>query len=290
MKTTPRDREDRLDVESVLATLEEVDGLDDARDISRRLLALVDDVVRPRTAAISVLSSARDVFAAVGVLGYPHFTSTLLVSASDPALRDLLETGEVIRPDTPGRSFEMLMAISGQDASRTAPLERLAAGGAVVTVLPLRIAERLIGSLLLLTDGEHTDAASTDGDLILLAKVCALALDRSYGVSIYEESGRRSWLPLHEPAADPEHTASAGAADAGDASSVPPGPPDPPVTERQHQVLLLLAEGAANAAIAADLSISINTVRTHRRALMDLFDAHTSTELIARARRAGALD
>lgn len=59
----------------------------------------------------------------------------------------------------------------------------------------------------------------------------------------------------------------------------------PTLTRREREVLRLLADGHANDAIAAQLGISAETVRTHIRKAMAKLDADTRTEAVATALR-----
>ncbi len=51
------------------------------------------------------------------------------------------------------------------------------------------------------------------------------------------------------------------------------------LTPREKEVLQLLAEGKTTKQIASSLFISVNTVETHRRQIMDKLDLHTIAEL-----------
>jgi DNA-binding CsgD family transcriptional regulator len=55
------------------------------------------------------------------------------------------------------------------------------------------------------------------------------------------------------------------------------------LTDREKQVLKLIAEGFSTKMIAGQLKISINTVETHRRHLLEKLDAKNSMELIKKA-------
>ena len=73
-------------------------------------------------------------------------------------------------------------------------------------------------------------------------------------------------------------------------------PTTPPIPEpiqalsaREEQVLLLVAEGATNAAIAADLHLSVATVKTHVNSLLNKVGARNRVELAAFAFRSGRL-
>jgi DNA-binding NarL/FixJ family response regulator len=59
----------------------------------------------------------------------------------------------------------------------------------------------------------------------------------------------------------------------------------PQLTQRERDVLRLLADGLANDEIGKRLFISAETVRTHVRKAMDKLDADTRTQAVARALR-----
>jgi len=63
----------------------------------------------------------------------------------------------------------------------------------------------------------------------------------------------------------------------------------PKLTRRQHEILELVAAGRSTAEIAAELSLSVETVRNHLRRLLHELDAHTRVEAIAIAQRLGLL-
>jgi len=52
------------------------------------------------------------------------------------------------------------------------------------------------------------------------------------------------------------------------------------LTERELQVLRLIAEGKTNRDIAATLTVSVNTVETHRKHIMDKLDLHNTAEMV----------
>ena len=62
------------------------------------------------------------------------------------------------------------------------------------------------------------------------------------------------------------------------------------LTERERQVLKLIAEGYTNQAIAEKLVISPSTVQTHRTRIMQRLNLHSRAELIQYAVRKGLLD
>jgi two-component system, NarL family, nitrate/nitrite response regulator NarL len=55
------------------------------------------------------------------------------------------------------------------------------------------------------------------------------------------------------------------------------------LTQREHEILRLLAEGLDNRGIAARLGIGYVTVRSHLRNLSSKLDAHSKLEVLARA-------
>jgi len=55
------------------------------------------------------------------------------------------------------------------------------------------------------------------------------------------------------------------------------------ITRREKEVLLLIAEGLTNAEIAEKLFISIPTVNTHRKSLLEKFDVKNTAMLIGKA-------
>jgi DNA-binding NarL/FixJ family response regulator len=61
------------------------------------------------------------------------------------------------------------------------------------------------------------------------------------------------------------------------------------LTERELAVLQQLARGKPNAAIATELTISINTVRNHVQSILTKLGAHSKLEAVAKARDSGLL-
>jgi two-component system response regulator NreC len=62
------------------------------------------------------------------------------------------------------------------------------------------------------------------------------------------------------------------------------------LTEREREVLTLIAEGLLNQAIAEKLSISTKTVERHRENIMNKLTLHSRTELVKYAIRKGLID
>jgi len=72
------------------------------------------------------------------------------------------------------------------------------------------------------------------------------------------------------------------------AKSAPPLP-HPHLTPRQNQVLHLLSHGHSTAQIAAELHLSVDTVRNHIRRMLRALGAHSRIEALAVAHREGIL-
>ena len=68
-----------------------------------------------------------------------------------------------------------------------------------------------------------------------------------------------------------------------------PGPQEEPLTEREHEILQLIAKGYSNKEIAAALFISDNTVKTHISNLFDKLGVRDRTEAVTKALRLGWL-
>jgi len=62
-----------------------------------------------------------------------------------------------------------------------------------------------------------------------------------------------------------------------------------PLSERELEVLQLIAEGLTNPEIASDLYLALNTVKAHTRNIYAKLGAHSRTRAVARARALGVL-
>jgi DNA-binding NarL/FixJ family response regulator len=61
------------------------------------------------------------------------------------------------------------------------------------------------------------------------------------------------------------------------------------LTERERQILVLLADGRSNSVIAEDLCLSVNTVRNYVQAILIKLSAHSKLEAVATAVREGVI-
>ena len=62
------------------------------------------------------------------------------------------------------------------------------------------------------------------------------------------------------------------------------------LSQREMDVLHLMAEGASNQAIAEQLVISVGTVKSHINHILNKLNASNRTAAVARARQLGWLD
>ena len=67
-------------------------------------------------------------------------------------------------------------------------------------------------------------------------------------------------------------------------------PEDIALTQRELDVLALMAEGASNKLIARQLCISVHTVKFHVGSLLDKLDATGRTDAVAHAARRGVIE
>lgn len=67
-------------------------------------------------------------------------------------------------------------------------------------------------------------------------------------------------------------------------------PDDIALTQRELDVLALMAEGASNKMIARRLGISVHTVKFHVGSLLDKLDATGRTDAVAHAARRGVIE
>ncbi|MEH2491544.1 response regulator transcription factor [Bradyrhizobium sp. AZCC 2230] len=67
-------------------------------------------------------------------------------------------------------------------------------------------------------------------------------------------------------------------------------PDDISLTQRELDVLALMAEGSSNKMIARQLNISVHTVKFHVGSLLDKLDATGRTDAVAHAARRGVIE
>ena len=104
---------------------------------------------------------------------------------------------------------------------------------------------------------------------VVSATATAEAVAGSADVVLTARASRRSQRTSH---ADAEQT-----------------PPVPSLTQRERQILSLLADGLGNKQIAAQLGISTSTVKTHVELLFEKLDVTSRAEAVAVSVRRGLL-
>jgi DNA-binding NarL/FixJ family response regulator len=67
------------------------------------------------------------------------------------------------------------------------------------------------------------------------------------------------------------------------------GAPDGALTDREHEVLLLIARGLTTQEIADEIGLSPNTVKSHSRALFTKLGAHNRVQALAVAKERGLI-
>lgn len=65
--------------------------------------------------------------------------------------------------------------------------------------------------------------------------------------------------------------------------------PSDPLTDREHQVLQLIAEGNSTKQVARVLELSVRTADSHRARVMQKLDIHTTADLVRYAIRRGVI-
>jgi DNA-binding NarL/FixJ family response regulator len=65
---------------------------------------------------------------------------------------------------------------------------------------------------------------------------------------------------------------------------------EPQLTQREKQVLILLAAGKSSKVVARDLGISFKTAVTHRAHILEKLDVHETVSAMRWAIRTGLID
>jgi len=120
---------------------------------------------------------------------------------------------------------------------------------------------------------------------LLKAGVAGYILKKSAGSALSDavRAVSRGGLVL-----DPEVAREAMTDYAGSGSQKGAGPYDA-LTDREKQVLKLLAEGKSNKEVATELGISVKTAMSHREHIMEKLDLHNRTDLVKFALRQGVI-
>lgn len=269
--------------EEVLETLEDCGHLTDARDTARRLLVLLTRHIPATTAALSVLLPDPPRLATVSVLGFPHRSSTFVFPAgSGPATR-LAEAFTHVETGTRDclRMVHDLMG-NGERITTLSALIRSTESPRVLwgATSHGRFTNGMIFALI--AGKEYSDDVEVRFEYV--RRITGIALAGCTEVSLHDEHGGRVWFPLRAGAAS-----SAGNARIGAVTDAAPSRAVSSLSPRQTDVLHHMAKGASNSEIARELGVSANTVRIHRRILLETLGAHNAAEAIQRARDFGLL-
>ena len=127
-------------------------------------------------------------------------------------------------------------------------------------------------------DDEHVQQALAAGAAAYLLK--QPAAEDVCGCHPGSQQGQRLFQPRHRQAAQ-----RANLATAGDTRT-----PDVELTQREAEVLQLIAEGYANKQIAAELNLSVKTVEKHRQQVMQKLNIHNIAGLVRHAAAKGIIE
>jgi LuxR family maltose regulon positive regulatory protein len=190
----------------------------------------------------------------------------------------------LLAQDRPGPALTLLQRLLATAASQGRT-------GSIIEIQALR-------ALALAASGDHASAAGT------LAEALSLACQQRY-VRVFADEGepmRALLVRLSAAQRGPDPGVHAGYLAAllracGRADAVPPpklaaaAPPGmvEPLTDRELQVLRLVAAGSSNQQIARELFVALDTVKKHVTHVLDKLGAANRTEAAARARQLGLI-
>ena len=107
-------------------------------------------------------------------------------------------------------------------------------------------------------------------------------------VRLLSAAERQGLKPLYTDKLLTAFAAAEGLADAaGSPPVLPQQPLAEPLSERELEVLRLVAEGLSNRQIGERLFLTLNTVKGHNRRIFAKLGVHRRTEAVARARALG---
>jgi len=178
---------------------------------------------------------------------------------------EAVEKAKALRPDIVIMDISM-PGLTGIEATRA-----IRAADPAIQVLGLTVHESYEYFLSMLQAGAAGYLLKKDATSAELST--ALRAVRDFGV--YLHPGVAKWLVRDYLAQRP----GGGTRRAVDA-----------LTPRENEILMLIAEGHSNAAIAEMLEISPATVQTHRGRILQKLDLHSRADLVTYAVRRGLLD
>ncbi len=200
----------------------------------------------------------------------PAVRSLNIVVAGDPALVDALNAAGLTA--TPATShLDISVRSAKADAiviDASVGLERIALLKTDVPVLALVAQDEAIAAIAAGASGAlHRDSPAS--------AISAALLALTEGLAVFDRSFVSSLVPLER---EPEPS-----------TSQAPLSPAETLTERERQVLSLLAEGLSNKEIAAHLEISDHTAKFHVNSILQKLSAQKRVEAVVRAARLGLL-
>lgn len=152
--------------------------------------------------------------------------------------------------------------------------------------------------ILVLQASAYRDQGDLPAALLSLQRALALAEPEGY-VRVFLDEGSSMMQLLREAAAGeimPDYTGKLLAAfeaeqrKSEDRSSLPPTQPlIEPLSQRELEILRLVAQGLTNRQIAERLFLALDTVKGHNRIIFDKLQVQRRTEAVARARELGLL-
>jgi PAS domain S-box-containing protein len=122
-----------------------------------------------------------------------------------------------------------------------------------------------------------------------LRKMMGTEKSTEASVVVLDQNGRRVQIEVSSCALHEGHRIVGVFGVVSHREEAAPPKPHPHLTPRQNQVLQLLAHGHSTAQIAAELHLSVDTVRNHVRRMLRTLGVHSRIEALAVAHREGLL-